>query len=89
MTDIGVSCAKQSHGRGVGEGAVCGVGMEQDFKGGLCYPECAAGSDGVGPVCWSGCPSDFPVNCGAACGVDEAACAVAILDQVESTSGVA
>jgi hypothetical protein len=89
MTDIGVSCAKQSYGRGVGQGGLCPTGQEQDFQGGLCYPKCQGSSSGVGPVCWSSCPTDFPVNCGAACGVNEAACAFAIMEQVQSSSEVA
>ena len=86
MTDIGVSCQKQSYGRSVGEGATCRAGMEQDFKGGLCYPTCRAGSTGVGPVCWHACPAAYPVNCGAACGVSQAACAFAIIEQVQSSA---
>ena len=89
MTDIGVSCAKPSYGRGVGEGATCKVGMQQDFKGGLCYPNCRPGTTGVGPLCWNGCPAAFPVNCGAACGVSQSACAFAIIEQVQSTADVA
>ena len=89
MTDIGVSCQKQSYGRTVGEGATCDVASEQDFKGGLCYPKCRAGATGVGPVCWNGCPAAFPVNCGAACGVSQTACAMAIMDQVQSSAEVA
>lgn len=89
MTDIGVSCAKQSYGRGVGEGAFCQAGQEQDFQGGLCYPRCNPGTNGVGPVCWSSCPSDYPVDCGAACGVSESACAFAIMEQVQSSADVA
>jgi len=89
MTDIGVSCAKPSYGRGVGKGATCKVGMVQDFKGGLCYPQCRAGTSGVGPLCWHGCPAAFPVNCGAACGVSQSACAFAIMEQVQSSADVA
>ena len=86
MTDIGVSCAKQSYGRTVGQGATCRAGMQQDFKGGLCYPECRAGTTGVGPLCWHGCPAAYPVNCGAACGVSQSACAFAIIEQVQSST---
>lgn len=89
MVDIGVSCQKQSYGRGVGEGAFCSNDQEQDFQGGLCYPKCKPGTSGVGPLCWSGCPSDYPVNCGAACGVSESACAFAIMEQVQSSTDVA
>ena len=33
----------------------------------LCYPPCRDGYKGVGPVCWSQCPRDFPDH-GAFCG---------------------
>lgn len=88
MVDTGTSCIKQSEGRGVGKGATCAVGTEQDLAGGLCYPQCKQGSAGVGPVCWSSCPKDFPVNCGAACGVNQASCAFAILEQVQLSTEV-
>jgi hypothetical protein len=89
MADIGASCSKKSYGRTAGEGGACGPGFEQDFKGGLCYPTCRAGTNGVGPVCWNSCPKNFPVNCGAACGVSQSACAFAIIDQVQSSAELA
>ena len=54
MTDIGVSCAKDTYGRGVGEALRCAPGLEQD--GLLCYNQCTNGN-GIGPVCWGGCPA--------------------------------
>ena len=36
MTDIGISCAKDSYGRGVGEPLICAP--ELDMSGLLCYP---------------------------------------------------
>lgn len=46
--------AKASYGRGVGTVPVCGAGLQKDA--GLCYPACAAGTNPVGPMCWScGC----------------------------------
>ena len=51
MTDIGVSCQKPSHGRGVGVPIhACADDKEKD--GLLCYPKCKPGFHGVGPVCW-------------------------------------
>jgi len=50
MTDIGVSCAKNSYGRGAGTLIECAKNKEKD--GGLCYTSCENGYNGVGPVCW-------------------------------------
>lgn len=36
---------------------------------GLCYPECAVGYDGDGPVCWGDCPVDYRDD-GAVCTID-------------------
>jgi hypothetical protein len=87
MKDIGVSCQKQSSGRGVGKIPSCR--SDQDFDAGLCYPKCPAGTTGVGPVCWGSCPADMPVNCGASCAKSSAACAESILNQVSSTGELA
>jgi hypothetical protein len=88
MLDIGVSCQKRSYGRGVGTVPTeCAPGWEYDA--GLCYKPCTPGSDGVGPVCWGSCSGAYPVDCGAACGVSESACAGAIIRQVASTGQVA
>jgi hypothetical protein len=65
MTDIGVSCAKKSYGRGVGTVPTrCQGGMEYDA--GLCYQPCRSGFNGVGPVCWGRCPPDYADH-GATC----------------------
>jgi hypothetical protein len=42
----------------------CGAGREYDA--GLCYPLCASGFNGVGPVCWGACPAGFADH-GATC----------------------
>lgn len=55
MTDIGVSCHKDSYGRGVGKTLTCT--KEQEYDAGLCYTPCAEGANGVGPVCWGQCPA--------------------------------
>lgn len=84
----GAFCAKESYGRTAGEPMRCRAGTEQG--GALCYQSCRAGSTGVGPVCWANaCPAAFPVNCGAACGVSSAVCAMAIMEQVQSTADLA
>ena len=64
MNDIGVSCEKQTYGRGVGIPMTCPAGKEEDAL--LCYDYCEDGYDGIGPVCWGVCPSDTTA-CGALC----------------------
>jgi len=64
MLDIGVSCQKQSYGRGVGKPLVCTA--DQDENAGLCYKQCKAGYSGDGPICWGSCPSGM-YQCGALC----------------------
>ena len=64
MTDIGISCAKKSYGRGAGEVLTCAE--NEDYDGGLCYKLCDKGFNGVGPVCWGSCPAGFE-KCGALC----------------------
>lgn len=86
MTDIGVSCQKHTYDRGAGSIPVCS--SDQDADAGLCYSQCRGGTYGVGPVCWSRCPSSFPVDCGAACGVSQSACGLAIANQVLSSGEV-
>lgn len=58
---------------------------------GVVYPECRAGYDGVGPICFQSCPklSDAEAlgqsiswDCGAFCGATEEACALGVKDMV-------
>ena len=63
MTDIGISCAKDSYGRTAGTPLTCAPGEVEDA--GLCYPPCEHEANGVGPVCWGNCP-EGTVNCGGA-----------------------
>lgn len=88
-TDVLGVCFKASYGRGVGVGATCLPGQEQDFQGGLCYPACRPGMNGQGPVCWGRCGGDYPVDCGAACATDAAACGFAVFEQVAASADVA
>jgi hypothetical protein len=86
MPDIGVSCTKNTSTRGAGTVPSCG-GLSYDA--GLCYDSCPRDYDGVGPICWSKCPSDFPFPCGAGCAVSEAACAAAVTEMTVETVSVA
>lgn len=48
----GTSCSRKTFNRGAGVApAHCEEGKVMDQ--GLCYPECGANFNGVGPVCWS------------------------------------
>ena len=83
MADIGVSCTKQTSTRGMGTVPNCGAGLSYDA--GLCYEGCPRDYDGVGPVCWSKCPPDYPFPCGAGCAVNETACAAAVTEMTVET----
>lgn len=80
MTDIGISCQKQSKGRGVGKPMTCKEG--QAYDAGLCYKPCRENYHGVGPVCWQDCPDTQPVNCGAGCATHSSRCAEKTISQV-------
>lgn len=71
MTDIGISCQKDSYGRGAGEPMTCSA--EEVYDTGLCYNHCQDESKyiGIGPVCWQKeCPNGYQ-KCGALCLKDE------------------
>ena len=68
MADIGVSCQKESYGRGVGRPLRCSAG--EDFSDGLCYRQCGLDSYGVGPLCYRSCPPEFPHRFGIWCFAD-------------------
>jgi hypothetical protein len=65
MPDIGVSCTKQSYGRGVGTVPKACQGGKQ-YDAGLCYTPCKPGFNGVGPVCWGKCDPGYADH-GATC----------------------
>lgn len=81
MTDIGVSCAKQTYIRTAAT-ATCAPG--QVYEAGLCYVACRPGYQGVGPVCWGTCPTDKPYPCAAGCATNANTSAQATTDQVLS-----
>jgi hypothetical protein len=78
---------KSSYGRGVGT-IPSDCGSKQNDAG-LCYNKCKDGYYGVGPVCWKGCTTSAPVNCGAACASSQDTCASKILEQIVSVLEVA
>jgi hypothetical protein len=87
-SDIGVSCKKPSENRGVGV-LPNGCAVGQKFDAGLCYDNCKASYDGVGPVCWQSCPARLPQSCGAiGCAADSEKCAQALFEPI-STAVVA
>lgn len=47
----------------IGDPVTGACAPNQDKDGGLCYPKCPNGYDGVGPVCWGKPPAGW-VNCG-------------------------
>jgi len=77
MTDIGVSCAKKSYGRGAGNPLTCKP--QEDLSGALCYPPCRDNYNGVGPVCWGQCPVGWK-TCGALCVLYPEDCSGMIVD---------
>lgn len=81
MTDIGISCAKHSYGRGAGTPMKCAA--DKQYDAGLCYPYCNKGYYGIGPVCWSECPKRIWKNeCGALCLNDETECTDKVLSLI-------
>jgi len=65
MTDSLATCGKQNYDRGIGTNRTCEAPLEEDAL--LCYPECEDGYDGIGPVCWKGCPDSSYEVCGLLC----------------------
>ena len=87
QTDIGVSCAKKTYGRGAGSSMHCRNGLEQN--GLLCYEPCRDNSySGVGPVCWAGCPAGY-TNCGALCTEINSDCSQYLADKTSNLVSVA
>lgn len=74
--------AKSSYGRTAGNVMSCNASQENDA--GLCYPQCGAGYDGVGPVCWGNCSGSYPVSCGAGCAKTQEACGEALAEQISA-----
>lgn len=60
----------------------CGESSEK--SGALCYTKCRHQFYGVGPVCWSKCPTSLPYSCGATCVKNAGWCTNIVLGQVLS-----
>jgi len=71
MTDIGISCAKDSYGRTAGTPLTCKP--EEEYDAGLCYTPCEHDAEGKGPVCWGHCPEGTS-QCGALCLTPDQTC---------------
>lgn len=83
MTDTGVACTKEVHGR-QGEMKInCPPG--QDNYLGTCWNRCPEGFgiSAVNPaMCWQSCPSTQPYDCGTACALNRSECT----DKIAQTS---
>ena len=80
MTDIGISCAKDSYSRAAGTPLTCEKGLE--LHGALCYPPCEHGAVGVGPVCWGKCPPSTK-ECGSLCLGEDEICSEYVAEEVK------
>ncbi|XP_037050931.1 uncharacterized protein LOC119084889 [Bradysia coprophila] len=86
--DDGAFCQKPSYGRGVGVSRLgCASGLQYDA--GLCYIPCPSDRNGVGPLCWSRCGGQTPVECGIFCTSSAEKCADITLQIVGSAVRVA
>ncbi|GBG25998.1 Hypothetical Protein FCC1311_022182 [Hondaea fermentalgiana] len=60
-------CWRTLHERVKGmHAAPCDATTEDDQLG-ICYPKCATGGEGVGPICLGGCGGSHPIAVGAIC----------------------
>jgi hypothetical protein len=84
--DIGVSCQKDSYGRGAGVPLACG--KDEEESGALCYPICHQGYDGNGPVCWAQCPAG-KADCSALCTDSAEGCSETVKTVVEDVVAAA
>jgi len=70
MTDIGISCKKDTITRGLGKLFQCADGLEESY--GLCYPPCTPQvSHSLGPICYANCPSGYSRCGGLLCLADD------------------
>mmetsp|Transcript_17854 Transcript_17854/g.25423 ORF Transcript_17854/g.25423 Transcript_17854/m.25423 type:complete len:397 (-) Transcript_17854:151-1341(-) len=65
--------------------AGCAPGLEYDA--GLCYPPCASGYKGIGPVCWATGPPQW-TECGAGYAKDDLTCKSVMEDQIFSATSL-
>lgn len=82
--DYGATCTNWTHTydkftctrTGTDKPANCTEGQQKDS--GLCYPQCKADQNPIGPVCWGTCGGDNPVDGGAVCCSDPSTCSAAL-----------
>mmetsp|Transcript_13521 Transcript_13521/g.26074 ORF Transcript_13521/g.26074 Transcript_13521/m.26074 type:complete len:247 (+) Transcript_13521:79-819(+) len=48
--------------------------VTEDDQLGICYPKCATGGEGVGPICLEPCGGIYPISVGALCCQTQATC---------------
>lgn len=84
MTDIGVSCAKDTFIR---QTLTPSCGENKQYDAGLCYDPCPPEYNSVGPVCWLPCPTGM-VDCGAICASSYSECSESISGMVFSVLDV-
>lgn len=65
--DIGISCQKPTHDRGVGVPISECASDHPDKDAGLCYKKCPPGFKGIATVCWGKCPPDNFTDAGVDC----------------------
>lgn len=65
---------------------ICSSSLQQ--QGGLCYPKCNTGYNGVGPVCWADIPHSW-VNCGMGAATTNEVCKSIIYEQLVSVGTLA
>ena len=82
---LDLSCTKKMI---MGDPTLMGCGDGLEYNVGLCYPPCAEGYHGVGPVCWGQPPSGW-VHCGFGAARDFDACTEALKNQVLSVTDTA
>ncbi len=92
MTNTGIlSCAKGNYGRGAGSPMKCRDGLIHNGAG-LCFEPCPPGytaSSNADPVCWSPCPSNQPIACGAGCASSQTKCAEETWNMIEAVGEMA
>lgn len=82
---VDLSCAKKVT---IGDPVTGACSSNQQKDAGLCYPQCASGFTGVGPVCWGQSPKGW-VDCGMGAAKDSLTCAKIIAGQVVAVGNLA
>jgi len=73
-----VACWKHVSFRGFGHVGNCAQGEVEHM--GLCYQECPAGAEAVGPICLSACPVGYDISAGVLCCNNKETCTKDLVD---------